>query len=110
VFLLCEGAWHIIDFGLARKYTNDSGGVLAERQGAAFRGSTAYASLFAHREQDLGNAELCRFAMAGLMNTMRCARFRVKGLGLGCRVACAFFAWFWCGWATLAPASSPDVG
>ena len=48
------GAWHVIDFGLARRYVDDGGMVLPARPDAAFRGSTTYASLAAHNGEDLG--------------------------------------------------------
>lgn len=56
--VLCRaGEWKIIDFGLARRYTDDAGDVLPERTDTAFRGSTTYASVFAHQEQDLGRRD-----------------------------------------------------
>ena len=50
------GAWHVIDFGLARKFTSDDGSVIAARDKKEFRGSTSYASLAAHQLEDLGEA------------------------------------------------------
>jgi tau tubulin kinase len=41
----------IQDFGLARKYTNDQGGVRAPRLDVAFRGTVRYASVNAHNKQ-----------------------------------------------------------
>ena len=52
-----EGTWMIIDFGLARRYVDDNGVVLPEREGAGFRGSTTYASLNAHEDKDLGRRD-----------------------------------------------------
>lgn len=43
----------MIDFGLARRYTDEAGQVLPARTEAAFRGSTTYASLAAHDGEDL---------------------------------------------------------
>lgn len=51
------GAWHVIDFGLARRFVDEEGGVLAAREEAAFRGSTSYASINAHKQQDLGQSK-----------------------------------------------------
>lgn len=48
------GAWHVIDFGLARRYVDDSGLVMPARAETAFRGSTTYASISAHDGEDLG--------------------------------------------------------
>ena len=48
---LLTGVFKVIDFGLARRYTDDSGAVLAQRPDASFRGSTTYASIHAHMEQ-----------------------------------------------------------
>ena len=50
------GAWHVIDFGLARKFTTDDGSVIAARDKKEFRGSTSYASLAAHQLEDLGES------------------------------------------------------
>ncbi len=47
----------IIDFGLARRYTDDAGDVLPERTDTSFRGSTTYASVHAHLGQDLGRRD-----------------------------------------------------
>ena len=49
------GDWRAIDFGIARRYTSDTGAVLPRREEyAEFRGSTTYASIHAHLKQDLG--------------------------------------------------------
>lgn len=49
------GDWRAIDFGIARRYTSESGAVLPQREEyAEFRGSTTYASIHAHLKQDLG--------------------------------------------------------
>lgn len=52
-----QGVWHVIDFGLARRYVDDAGMVLPPRPDAAFRGSTTYASLAAHEGEDLGRRD-----------------------------------------------------
>jgi hypothetical protein len=51
------GTWKIIDFGLARRFKDESGSVLPQRADAAFRGSTTYASIHAHQELDLGRRD-----------------------------------------------------
>lgn len=51
------GKWVLIDFGLARKYVDEDGSHMAPRSGASFRGSTAYASLHAHRNEDLSRRD-----------------------------------------------------
>lgn len=48
------GAWHVIDFGLARRYVDEAGLVIPARADTAFRGSTTYASIAAHDGEDLG--------------------------------------------------------
>ena len=52
-----DGAWMLIDFGLARRYVDDNNDVLPEREAAGFRGSTTYASLNAHEDRDLGRRD-----------------------------------------------------
>jgi tau tubulin kinase len=47
----------LIDFGLARKYVNEDGSHMAARSDASFRGSTAYASVHAHRNEDLSRRD-----------------------------------------------------
>ena len=55
VYIRCIGTLKVIDFGLSKKYVDDAGSIMAQRAGkAGFRGSTAYASLYAHEEQELG--------------------------------------------------------
>ena len=48
------GAWHVLDFGLARRFVDDDGSVIPQRDMKEFRGSTSYASVAAHKLQDLG--------------------------------------------------------
>lgn len=55
--LAAAGEWKVIDFGLARRYLDETGEVLPERHDTAFRGSTTYASVFAHAGQDLGRRD-----------------------------------------------------
>eukprot|EP00775_Hariotina_reticulata_P009220 gene9220-9385_t len=52
-----RGAWLLIDFGLARRYTDDVGSHLPRRTDASFRGSTTYASVHAHRDEDLSRRD-----------------------------------------------------
>lgn len=52
-----NGTWVTIDFGLARRYVDENGIVMPERQDASFRGSTTYASVFAHDDKDLGRRD-----------------------------------------------------
>lgn len=48
----------LIDFGLARRYVGDHDGRhLSARPDASFRGSTAYASVHAHRNEDLSRRD-----------------------------------------------------
>ena len=42
---------YMLDFGLARKYTNAEGGVRAARPQAGFRGTVRYASINAHKNK-----------------------------------------------------------
>ena len=42
---------YMLDFGLARKYTNAEGGVRAARPQAGFRGTVRYASINAHKNR-----------------------------------------------------------
>ena len=44
----------MLDYGLARQYTNASGDVRAPRQVAGFRGTVRYASVNAHQNRELG--------------------------------------------------------
>ncbi len=53
----CTGSWVIIDFGLARKFVDESGVHAPQREQAAFRGSTTYASVHSHEEQDLSRRD-----------------------------------------------------
>lgn len=44
--------FYLIDFGLTRKFTDDEGVVLPEREDATFRGTTTYASVYAHENKE----------------------------------------------------------
>ncbi len=44
---------YVIDFGISRKYVDGSGKPLPARENAGFRGTARYASVAAHRRQDL---------------------------------------------------------
>lgn len=58
----CTGTLKVIDFGLSKRFVDDDGSVVPQREGkAGFRGSTAYASLYAHEEQELGMPTLPLF-------------------------------------------------
>jgi hypothetical protein len=52
-----SGSWLLIDFGLARRYTDEAGSHLPQRSDASFRGSTAYASVHAHKDEDLSRRD-----------------------------------------------------
>jgi tau tubulin kinase len=54
---LTLGEWVLIDFGLARKFVDDAGRALAEREDASFRGTTTYASVHAHDDKDLSRRD-----------------------------------------------------
>lgn len=59
----CVGTLKVIDFGLSKKYVDDAGSIMAQRLGkAGFRGSTAYASLYAHEEQELGRNNIMQMS------------------------------------------------
>lgn len=45
---------YMLDFGLARKYTNAQGEVRAARPQAGFRGTVRYASVNAHKNKEMG--------------------------------------------------------
>jgi hypothetical protein len=51
------GKWVLIDFGLARKYVGEDGSHMPPRSDASFRGSTTYASVHAHRNEDLSRRD-----------------------------------------------------
>jgi len=42
---------YMLDFGLARQYTNSEGNVRTPRSAAGFRGTVRYASLNAHKNK-----------------------------------------------------------
>ena len=43
---------YLIDFGLARKFVDDDGNAIPERKDATFRGTTTYASVYAHEGKE----------------------------------------------------------
>ena len=45
---------YMLDFGLARQYTNASGEVRPARAAAGFRGTVRYASINAHKNKEMG--------------------------------------------------------
>lgn len=55
--LVPAGTWVLIDFGLARKYLGEDGAHMAARSDTSFRGSTTYASVHAHRNEDLSRRD-----------------------------------------------------
>ncbi|RNF00383.1 putative casein kinase [Trypanosoma rangeli] len=48
---------YLIDFGLARRYRRANGDVRPPRENAGFRGTSRYASLASHRQQELGRVD-----------------------------------------------------
>ena len=44
----------MLDFGLARQYTNAQGEVRPPRGAAGFRGTVRYASMNAHKNKEMG--------------------------------------------------------
>ena len=46
---------YMLDFGLARQYTNAAGEVRPPRGAAGFRGTVRYASINAHKNKEMGN-------------------------------------------------------
>lgn len=51
------GTLKVIDFGLSKRYLDEQGSVIPRREGrTGFRGSTAYASVYAHEEVEQGIA------------------------------------------------------
>lgn len=82
--VLHAGTWKIIDFGLARRYTSEeTGAVLPQRPDAAFRGSTTYASVHAHAEQDLGRRDdlwSWLYCLVELLDGERCGLLLCRGL------------------------------
>ena len=45
---------YMLDFGLARQYTNAAGEVRPPRAAAGFRGTVRYASVNAHKNKEMG--------------------------------------------------------
>uniref|UniRef100_A0A0M3JGY1 Protein kinase domain-containing protein n=1 Tax=Anisakis simplex TaxID=6269 RepID=A0A0M3JGY1_ANISI len=50
---------YILDFGIARKFTNDSGVVKGPRCQVPFKGTVRYAALNCHRGKELGPKDDC---------------------------------------------------
>ena len=46
----------MLDFGLARQYTNAAGEVRPARAAAGFRGTVRYASINAHKNKEMGRS------------------------------------------------------
>lgn len=51
----------MLDFGLARQYTNAAGEVRAPRGAAGFRGTVRYASINAHKNKEMGKTSHSMF-------------------------------------------------
>ena len=51
----------MLDFGLARQYTNAAGEVRPPRGAAGFRGTVRYASINAHKNKEMGKEECCHY-------------------------------------------------
>ena len=51
----------MLDFGLARQYTNAQGEVRPPRGAAGFRGTVRYASMNAHKNKEMGKLKLHLF-------------------------------------------------
>ena len=49
---------YMLDFGLARQYTNAQGEVRPPRGAAGFRGTVRYASMNAHKNKEMGKSQL----------------------------------------------------
>ena len=47
----------MLDFGLARQYTNAQGEVRPPRGAAGFRGTVRYASMNAHKNKEMGKCK-----------------------------------------------------
>ena len=47
----------MLDFGLARQYTNAAGEVRPPRGAAGFRGTVRYASINAHKNREMGESD-----------------------------------------------------
>lgn len=78
----------MIDFGLSKRFLDDAGNLVAQKEGkVGFRGSTAYASLFAHEEQELGkHGHMC---MILISTSVRCDR---ESSGVGSVSCSALFS------------------
>ena len=66
----------MLDFGLARQYTNANGDVRPPRQAAGFRGTVRYASINAHKNK----VSVC---WSGDRNRIGLWRGRHRGAGVG---------------------------
>ncbi|CAD5113724.1 DgyrCDS2889 [Dimorphilus gyrociliatus] len=65
---------YMLDFGLARQFTNNKGDIRAPRTAAGFRGTVRYASINAHQSREMGRQDdlwswfymVVEFVMGGL--------------------------------------------
>ncbi|KRZ50895.1 putative serine/threonine-protein kinase [Trichinella nativa] len=48
---------YLIDFGLAKRYTDENGNVRQPRRKPGFRGTSTYASISAHKQKELGRVD-----------------------------------------------------
>ncbi|KRZ76947.1 putative serine/threonine-protein kinase, partial [Trichinella papuae] len=48
---------YLIDFGLAKRYTDENGNVRHPRRKPGFRGTSTYASIRAHKQEELGRVD-----------------------------------------------------
>ena len=54
----------MIDFGLSKRYKDEQGSVIPRREGrTGFRGSTAYASVYAHEELEQGTSCILKLSL-----------------------------------------------
>ena len=85
-YAVCDaGAWHVLDFGLARKFIDDDGAVLPQRDKKEFRGSTSYASVAAHKLEDLGASPCSSLLPANLIAALPLPRTLIQSVSEGSR-------------------------
>ena len=59
---------YMLDFGLARQYTNAQGEVRPPRGAAGFRGTVRYASMNAHKNKEMGELEYISICFFFILN------------------------------------------
>ena len=78
------GTLKVIDFGLSKRYLDEQGSVIPRREGrTGFRGSTAYASVYAHEEVEQGIALAAFFKSHICAPTSGCASVALLMTPLG---------------------------